>query len=46
MRVWVGVTEDTPCRFAVNDAFVEHGAPSEPLCRAYHIGQKSWGPVR
>jgi hypothetical protein len=41
MRVWVGVTEDTPCRFAVNDAFAEHGAPSEPLCRAYHIGQKS-----
>jgi hypothetical protein len=44
MRVCPRVTEDTPCRFAVNDPFVEHGAPSAPLCRAYHI-EKSKGPA-
>ena len=40
------MTEDTPCRFAVKSAFVEHGAPCEPLCCAYHIGHKCKGPVR
>ena len=30
----------------MNGRFAEHRAPSEPLCRAYHIGQKSKGPVR
>src|SRR5687767_7827657 len=40
------VTERTSCRFAVNRAPVEHGDPSAPLSRAYHIGQNSKGPVR
>ena len=37
------VTEHTSCGFAVNGAFVEQEAPSDPLCITYHIGQKCKG---
>ena len=37
------MTEHTSCRFAVNRSVVEHGAPLDPLCITYHIGQKCKG---
>ena len=40
------MTEHTPCRFPVNLSVEEHGAPCDPLCMTYHIGQKCKGPVR
>ena len=40
-----GVSEDTPCRFAVNPATAEHVSPSRPLCRAYHTDRRAWGPT-